>query len=60
VFFRSESLSVRGQEPHFVYVIMKIINIIYKHRCMPTNHEERVMGKYDSTKWVRERALKGW
>jgi hypothetical protein len=39
-----ESLSVKGQEPDFVYVIMQIINIIYKHRCVPTDHKERVMG----------------
>jgi hypothetical protein len=44
VFIRPESLSVKGQEPVFVYVIMQIINIIYKHRCVPTDHEERVMG----------------
>jgi hypothetical protein len=44
VFIRPESLSVKGQEPDFVYVIMQIINIIYKHRCVQTDHEERVMG----------------
>jgi hypothetical protein len=44
VLFRSESLDVKGQELDFVYVIMQIINIIYKHRCVPTNHKERMMG----------------
>ena len=45
VLFRLESLGVKGQEPDFVYVIMKIINIIYKHHCVSIDHEERVMGE---------------
>ena len=44
VFIRLESLGVKGQEPDFVYVIMHIINIIYKHHCVLTNHKERLMG----------------
>jgi hypothetical protein len=44
VFIRPESLSVKARSLIFVYVIMQIINIIYKHRCVPTDHEERVMG----------------
>jgi hypothetical protein len=41
VFIRPESLSVKGQEPDFVYVIMqninKYINII---ACRPTTKKE--------------------
>jgi hypothetical protein len=44
VFIRLEILSVKGQEPDFVYVTMQIINIIYEHHCVLTDHEERVMG----------------
>jgi hypothetical protein len=44
VFIRLESLSVKAMSLIFVYVIMQIINIIYKHRYVPTDHEERVMG----------------
>jgi hypothetical protein len=33
VFTRPESLGVKGQEPDFVYVIMQIINKIYKLLC---------------------------
>jgi hypothetical protein len=29
---------------------MQIINIIYKHRCVSTDHEERVMGDLASTR----------
>jgi hypothetical protein len=43
VFIRPESLSVKVQEPIFVNVICRTL-IIYKHRCVPTDHEERVMG----------------
>jgi hypothetical protein len=44
VFIRPESLSVKAKSLIFVYVIMQIINIIYKHCCVSTDHEERVMG----------------
>jgi hypothetical protein len=44
VFIRPESLSIKARSPIFVYVIMQIINIIYEHRCMQTDHKERVMG----------------
>ena len=43
MFIRPGSLSVKGQEPDFVYVIMHIINIIYEHCCVSTDHEKRVM-----------------
>jgi hypothetical protein len=43
VFNRSESLSVKGQEPIFLNVICRTL-IIYKHRYVMTDHEERVMG----------------
>jgi hypothetical protein len=39
VFIRPESLSVKGREPDFVYVIVQIINIIHEHHCVPTDHE---------------------
>jgi hypothetical protein len=43
VFIRPESLSVKGQEPVFVYVICRTL-IKIKHHCVQTDHEERVMG----------------
>jgi hypothetical protein len=43
VFIRPESLSVKGQEPVFVYVIGRTL-IKIKHRCVQTDHEERMMG----------------
>jgi hypothetical protein len=44
VFIRPEILSVKGQDPVFVNVICRTL-IIYKHRCVSTDHEERVMGE---------------
>jgi hypothetical protein len=43
VFIRLESLSVKGQEPIFLYVICRTL-IKIKHHCMHIDHEERVMG----------------
>jgi hypothetical protein len=40
VIIRPERLSVEGQEPAFVYVIMHNINKKYKHRCVQTDHDE--------------------
>jgi hypothetical protein len=39
VIIRPESLSVEGQEPDFVHVIMDIINKD-KHLCVWTDHDE--------------------
>jgi hypothetical protein len=44
VFIRPESLSVKGREHVFVYVIMQIINIIYKHHYVSNDHEDIMMG----------------
>jgi hypothetical protein len=43
VFIRPKSLSVKGHEPIFVYVICRTL-IKIKHHCVQTDHEERVMG----------------
>ena len=40
VIFRPENLSVEGQEPDFVYVIMQNINKKYKQHCVQTDHNE--------------------
>jgi hypothetical protein len=43
MFIRPESLSVKGQELVFVYVLCRTL-IKIKHHCVLTHHEERVMG----------------